>query len=753
MIGEFPQFQDDKKILMSKTFSAQPFIDTLWRWFIAPSSQIMGRDKRRQAALLSAFLLCVMVVSALVELVTIAFIDWESYTGYRQTFAGIFLLSIIYFISRTQHTTLAARLAVIVTSTGVFIAGWFVPKGVLGGLLDFLILPLWLGSLYLSLIELVLLVGIILAGLLLFPLATNAVTLNDILVGPFSFIFATAILLLVTTRHRNLLEQDRRKELAAKERHSRNEAARTKALLRVAEKLNVQLDLNTLLETLAEETAQALNASISIVFLYEQKTDAIHPIKGKGLSEEQLKGISPFPKDLYNETTLHLGSVFSLKDLQTISASSFLNEFKGLNFGSLAAATMEYEHGLIGSLMVISQKEHRNFKKDELLLLKGMADQAALAIVNTNLYKDAQRRLENLQALRAIDTAITSNHDLRKTLNLLLDKIIEQLDVDAAVFLLLDESSQKLSFSASYGIDIEPFRYKTILLGEGVAGRAAKQKEIIYIRDLATDQQAIPLRLIAGQENFVSYYAIPLIIQGEVKGVLEIFKRAHFDSNKEWLNFLDALAGQAAIAIESTTLFENLQRSNDELSKAYESTIEGWSHALDLRDKETEGHTRRVTELTFELAKVFGFSSDDLVHIRRGSLLHDIGKMGVPDRILLKETTLDPEEWIQMKQHPVYALEMLRDIQYLHQALDIPHYHHERWDGSGYPHGLKGEEIPLTARIFAVVDVWDAITSDRPYRAAWSPEKAMMHIKAESGKHFDPHVVEMFTYLIEKIKE
>lgn len=740
------------KNLSERTAKAQPFIDTLWRWFIAPSPQIIGRDKQRQAALLSAFLLSVIVVFALVELVTIALIDWESYIGYRQTFAGIFFLGIIYFISRTRHTKLAARLAVIVTSTGVFIAGWFEPKGVLGGLFDFLILPLWLGSLYLSLIEIIILVAIVLAGLIIFPLMTSAVTLNFILVGPFSFIFATSILLLVMTRHRNQLEQDRRKELAAKEKHSRHEAARTGALLRVAGKLNAQLDLDTLLKTLAEETAYALNTSISIVSLYEHRQGVLSPVEGKGVTQEQLKNIPPFPKNRYDQAIANLGNVFALSDLQTIRTTSYIEEFKKLNFQSMAAATMEYEHELIGSLTVISHGEPRNFTEDELLLLKGLADQAALAIVNTKLFKDAQRRLENLQALRAIDIAITTNHDLQKTLDVLLAQITEQLQVDAAVILILDEAKRQLEFGTSRGFQSLSVQYKSLRVGEGMAGRAVQQKQIVHVRDIRADPQTLVDAPLLVQEGFISYYAAPLIGQGKVVGVLEIFHRTDLEPDEEWLDFLEAMARQAAIAIDNTGLFQGLQRTNDELSQAYDSTIEGWSRALDLRDKETEGHTRRVTELTLELAKEFGFNGDDLLHIRRGSLLHDIGKMGVPDRILLKETALDPEEWVRMKQHPIYALEMLQPIQYLHQALDIPRYHHERWDGSGYPHGLKGEDIPLIARIFAIVDVWDAITSDRPYRAAWLPEKALAHIKAESGKHFDPHVVEMFTRLIEKMK-
>ena len=187
-----------------------------------------------------------------------------------------------------------------------------------------------------------------------------------------------------------------------------------------------------------------------------------------------------------------------------------------------------------------------------------------------------------------------------------------------------------------------------------------------------------------------------------------------------------------------------LREANAQLLSAYEATIEGWSHALDLRDRETEGHSRRVTQLTVRLAQALGISDDDILHIRRGALLHDMGKIGIPDSILHKPDKLTDEEWAIMRQHPQLAYDMLYPIEYLHPALEIPLTHHEKWDGTGYPRGLKGEEIPLVARLFAVVDVWDALTSDRPYRPAWSPEEARAYIREQSGKHFDPQVVDLF---------
>jgi HD-GYP domain-containing protein (c-di-GMP phosphodiesterase class II) len=207
------------------------------------------------------------------------------------------------------------------------------------------------------------------------------------------------------------------------------------------------------------------------------------------------------------------------------------------------------------------------------------------------------------------------------------------------------------------------------------------------------------------------------------------------------LNILETLAGQAALAIDNSILFNNLQRSNLDLSLAYDATIQGWSNALDLRDKETQGHSQRVIEMTMQLASRMGFNEQDLIQIRRGVLLHDIGKMGVSDGILHKPGPLTEEEWVSMRMHPQLAYDLLTPIQYLHQALEIPYGHHEKWDGTGYPRGLKGEQIPLSARIFAVVDVWDALISDRPYRKAWTKKKALSYIKKNSGTHFDARVV------------
>jgi putative nucleotidyltransferase with HDIG domain/PAS domain S-box-containing protein len=189
-----------------------------------------------------------------------------------------------------------------------------------------------------------------------------------------------------------------------------------------------------------------------------------------------------------------------------------------------------------------------------------------------------------------------------------------------------------------------------------------------------------------------------------------------------------------------------------ELAEAYDTTLEGWAKALELRDKETEGHSRRVTETTVALARAMGIPEEEVEHIRRGSILHDIGKMGIPDEILHKEGPLTEEERQVIMKHPETAYELLRQITFLEKALEIPYSHHEKWDGSGYPRRLKEREIPVSARIFAVADVWDALTSDRPYRKAWSRAQVTQYLINESGTHFDPRVVNKFLQMVEQGK-
>jgi PAS domain S-box-containing protein len=360
----------------------------------------------------------------------------------------------------------------------------------------------------------------------------------------------------------------------------------------------------------------------------------------------------------------------------------------------------------------------------------------------------ARSRREHLAALHEIDLVISSSLDVRVTLSRLVDQVLEQFHVDAADILLLDPHTQTLEYAAGRGFRTGGIARSRLRMGEGIAGVAALERRSIHLPDLLDPASGfVRGRLLEG-EAFVSLYDVPLVAKGTVQGVLEMLHRSPLHLNDEELGFLEALASQAAIAIDNARLFDELQRSHSNLALAYDATLEGWARALDLRDRVTEQHTQRVTEMTVRLSREMGLPEEQIVNVRRGALLHDIGKIGVPDAILRKAGPLTPEEWSIMRNHPRAAFDMLSPIAYLRPALDIPYCHHEHWDGSGYPRGLKGEQIPLAARIFSLVDIWDSLhASDRPYRRSLPKDETCAYIRSLSGTHLDPKVVEAFLRL------
>ena len=360
------------------------------------------------------------------------------------------------------------------------------------------------------------------------------------------------------------------------------------------------------------------------------------------------------------------------------------------------------------------------------------------------LNRHLEERVEYIAALHQIDLAIMSSPEIGATLGLVLEQVRAQLGVDAATVLTCDPQTEDLFYAAASGLSQTVSSLPAQAVGFGPAGRAARQREAVELSNLTWTPEVFADVPLLASEQFAAYWAVPLIAKGTLKGVLEVFHHSSILPDTGWRERLDILAGQAAIALDSAAMFQDIQRSHQELMEAYEATIEGWGRALDLRDQETEGHSRRVTDLSERLARALGLSETALVHIRRGALLHDIGKMGVPDRILLKTDNLTSTEWRVMRRHPQDAYDMLSPIAFLRPALDIPYCHHEKWDGTGYPRGLRGDQIPLAARLFAIVDVWDALRSDRPYRASWPEEKVLDHIRSHSGTHFDPQVAAVF---------
>jgi putative nucleotidyltransferase with HDIG domain len=492
------------------------------------------------------------------------------------------------------------------------------------------------------------------------------------------------------------------------------------------------------------QAAHSLCESDRAAFYLRQPDDTVICSWSHGLSSKYLEQATTGFEQLPGGQMLQSTEPIIIDDIHKLPATAWLRRIaQPEGYRATCLLPLVFEGKVIAALGYYYDIPF-TWSKVELEILGAFTRQAALALENSRLLEETQRRFKRIEALLDINRAITGSLDLTLTLDVLLKQVISLLQVDATNVLLINRETSTLEFTVGLGFRTEALRFTHLRVGEGLAGRALLEQRIIHISDLNKQNTDFSRSPLFTEEEFVSYYGLPLIAKNEVMGVLEIFHRSSLKHDTEWLSLLKGLADQTAIAIENADLYTNLLYTNKELAISYETTLEGWGRALELRDIETEGHCKRVTEMAQQLAKELEFPEDELIQLRRGALLHDIGKMGIPDRILLKPGPLTAKEREIMQKHTIFAHEMLSPIPYLHDALDIPLYHHEKWDGSGYPHSLKGEDIPFAARVFAVVDVWDALINDRPYRKAWSIKKAFTFIREQSGKHFDPQVVEVF---------
>jgi PAS domain S-box-containing protein/putative nucleotidyltransferase with HDIG domain len=427
----------------------------------------------------------------------------------------------------------------------------------------------------------------------------------------------------------------------------------------------------------------------------------------------------------------------------TFSDPHYMEEFKFVCPKTEAVIPLIIESEVFGALIV---GKNENLSIWDVKNLEAIANITANALQRAFTYQELLRSVEQLSVLHKIDGVIKNEELLENTIKKIFKIAKNEFLVDRVRLYRYDNQthfSVCIADTAKSDLSMEKVP-STLLLSEN----AMLSQKIEIIPNLANYQgfQHEGYQDLM-TEGVVWYQAVPLISKSKTIGVLECMHHEPFYPKDNWDSFVDAFADQLVLAFESTGLIEKLKQANIDLTTAYDKTLEGWATALELRDNETKNHSQRVTILSEKIAKKMGIPSSELIHLRRGALLHDIGKIAIPDHILLKPGKLDQEEWFLMRNHPQTGFEMLEKIEYLQPSLDIPLYHHEKFDGSGYPFGLKGEDIPLSARIFALVDVWDALTSDRPYRKAWSQIKAFQYIIEQSGKHFDPAVVRIFREL------
>lgn len=523
------------------------------------------------------------------------------------------------------------------------------------------------------------------------------------------------------------------------EQESQNRLRYLEAIYSVSAALSPAKNLDELLEVFLDEILNLMNVKLGDINLYDAKKDLISLSQTKGYGRLENRIImEKMGMGIINQVLRSCKPYISpnYKNDPEISESlrSYLPE-------DLAGITLPIAKGAesLGTI-TLSYPSSRILSNSEISLLMALSELAANAIQRITSRQQTEQQLDFVRSMRDIDQVILSSMDLKLSFEIILAHVLNQLKVDAASILIYDPFSNRLEYKYGKGFKTTEINKSSLYIFESLAGKVAYNREPVFVDDLQKDEnkKISPLTTI---EEFKSYYATPLIIKGEVKGVLEFFNRSTMDPDEIWVDMANTLAYQTAITLDTFAMFTSMQKSNHELTLAYDETIEGWSRALDLRDKETEGHTQRVTTKTLRLASYLGISGKELTYIRWGALLHDIGKMGIPDHILLKPGKLTDEERQIMQQHTCFAKELLSPIKYLGRSLDIPYCHHEKWDGTGYPRGLKGEEIPISARIFAIVDVWDALTSDRPYRSAWSKEKTKEYILSLSGIQFDPQIL------------
>ncbi len=552
--------------------------------------------------------------------------------------------------------------------------------------------------------------------------------------GAHDFLLKDKLARLVPAIERELRETAMRRERLQHERELEVIAIANQAM-RVAK------TLDEMLGSLLDQALEIIGTDSGSIWLYDTHNHLVNLMLQRGREASLITSVKP-GEDIPGQVVKSGEAVISREFRSDPRVTDYNRERVAKDIGG--ACVPLQSNALVVGVLCVNLYLPREITPAQMRLLMALAEIGGNAIQRMRLHEQTVKQLERLDALRAIDLVISNTFDLQVTLNILINQIIKQLQVDAVDVLLIKPGTGRLEFVAGHGFYSHDIENVEVRIGDGYAGQAVLERQTVRVLALGAESAKYVRRQVLSSEDFVSYFAVPLIAKGEVKGVMEIFHRSPLNPDPEWLAFLETLGGQTAIAIENAVLFQNLQRTNFELMMAYDATIEGWSHALDLRDRETEGHTLRVTETTIKLASAMSVDERNLLSMRRGALLHDIGKMGVPDNILLKPARLTAEEWKIMRTHPQLAYDWLTPIGYLKDALEIPYCHHERWDGSGYPRGLKGDLIPLSARIFTVADVWDALTSNRPYRRAWPTTKVVDYIRENSGVRFDPQVVETF---------
>jgi PAS domain S-box-containing protein len=525
------------------------------------------------------------------------------------------------------------------------------------------------------------------------------------------------------------------------EQRRRQEAA---AIAEVGRDISASLQLSIVLERIASHAKELLQVETSAVYLAEPSQAVLRAIAAIGPDAEEIKH-DPLKigEGILGNIAVHqIGEIvnYSTADERGITIQGTEN----IPNEHLMGVPIVSRNNLSGLIAVWRTGEGLEFRKADLDFLSSLAQQAAIALENARLFEETRQRLAELEVLQTIASALRIAQDPDEALPIILNQLVSLLDITNSLVDLIDPENGDIVTVLAKG-EWEAVSGKRIPATNSMSNRVIVSRQPFTVNNLADDWMS---RHAFVTSAIHALACVPIMAQQQPIGALWVGRQRQKSITPEEVKLLVAIGEMVGNTIQRMKLHEQTVDQAEELALAYEMTLEGWAKALELHDKETAGHSYRVTDLTLQLSRKLGIPESQLMHIHRGVLLHDIGKMGIPDQLLKKTGPLTDDEWDIMRLHPQYAYDLLNPINYLRPALDIPYCHHERWDGSGYPRGLKGEQIPLPARIFAVVDVYDALSNDRPYRLAWNAEDVIQYISEESGKHFDPQVVEAFFQLM-----
>ena len=435
------------------------------------------------------------------------------------------------------------------------------------------------------------------------------------------------------------------------------------------------------------------SAETSAVFLHEPGDSKLHAVAAKGLDAQALKN-DPLTLGAGNCRNYRVNKVgeivnYAPSDPRAVTVMGTENN-PNEHFMGVPILTNEQLTGLV---VVWRTGAEQEFRPTELVFLSSLAQQAAVAIENARLFELEKQRRQEAENLQVAATAVTSSLDVEEVLETILIALRQVTPYDSASMLLIE--GDQVRIRAAKGLAKPELALGQLFPAANALLRAIQRSgKPIVVEDAQLDPR---FESWAAGDHIHGWLGVPLIARGQIIGYITLDSNAPQAFNEHDAELAQTFAHQAAAAIDNAGLFTSLEQTNEELSKAYDTTLEGWGNALELRDKETQGHTRRVAELTLKLAHQIGLREPELTYMRRGVLVHDIGKMGVPDRILHKKTPLTKKEWEQLRRHPQYAFDLLYPIAYLRPVLEVPYCHHERWDGTGYPRGLVAEEIPFLA--------------------------------------------------------